>query len=285
LLLGAGFLVMALSFGGLIFSIFNNNAFVGGLEDDLNNIVFVGEDVPTEIDEPEKPKAKEDKEAGGGGGGKEDPTPVSKGRMADLVKNPDVPPSSKMDQVTNPELRLNVGVKNDKDVRNPPSSERYGDPNSKYDVASDGPGTGGGMGRGNGRGQGDGQGDGLRYGSGGGIGGNGPGGSGGRRVDDDDPPPPTPRPAGPSTPLNITFKPRPPYTDAARTNQVAGTVTLRVTFNANGTIGSVTPVNGLPYGLTENAIAAAKNIKFEPMKKNGIPQTVVKTLQFTYTMY
>lgn len=283
LLLGAAVLVFSISFGALMFSLFNSDAYIGALDDQLNNIVFVGEDIPTEIDEPEKQKAKEDKEDGGGGGGKEEQTPVSKGRIADLVKNPNVPPSAHMDQVTKPDIPLVVGVKSDREVRQPPSNEKYGDPNSKYDVDSDGPGTGGGQGRGNGRGQGDGQGDGLRYGQNGGQGGLGPGGQATRRTDDDEPPP-APK-VGPSTPLNILSKPKPPYTDAARQNQVQGTVTLRVTFNANGTIGGISPVSGLPYGLTESAIAAARNIRFEPMKKNGTPQTVTKTLQFTFTMY
>lgn len=282
LLLGAAVLVFSISFGSLMYSLFYNDAYVSSLDDNLSNIVYVGEDIPTEIDEPEKPKADKDKEAGGGGGGKEEQTPVSKGRIADLVKNPNVPPSAHLDQVTKPDIPLVVGVKSDKEVRNPPSNEKYGDPNSKYDVESDGPGTGGGQGRGNGRGQGDGQGDGLRYGSGGGTGGNNPGGGTGSRDDGDEPPPIK---TGPTTALSITYKPKPPYTDAARQNQVTGTVTLRVTFNANGTIGGISAVSGLPYGLTENAIAAARNIKFTPAMKNGQPYSVTKTLAFTFTMY
>lgn len=86
-------------------------------------------------------------------------------------------------------------------------------------------------------------------------------------------------------PLRITSKPRANYTDAARHNQVQGTVTLRVVFTASGQIGSVSPVNTLPCGLTEQAIAAAKEIQFEPAKKNGVPQTVAKLVQYSFTIY
>ena len=58
-------------------------------------------------------------------------------------------------------------------------------------------------------------------------------------------------------PLQILAKPRANYTDAARTNQTQGTVTLRVTFLANGEIGNVGIVNYLPDGLTEEAIKTA----------------------------
>jgi TonB family protein len=66
---------------------------------------------------------------------------------------------------------------------------------------------------------------------------------------------------------------------------VQGTVALRVVFTASGQIGSVSPVKGLSDGLTEQAIAAAKEIKFEPAKKNGVPQTVTKQVQYSFTIY
>lgn len=86
-------------------------------------------------------------------------------------------------------------------------------------------------------------------------------------------------------PIQIISKPRAYYTDAARQNQVQGTLTLRVVFMANGEIGSISPVTNLPDGLTEQAIAAAKEIKFEPSKKNGVSQTVTKQVQYSFTIY
>ena len=85
--------------------------------------------------------------------------------------------------------------------------------------------------------------------------------------------------------VNITSKPRANYTDAARQNNVQGTISLRVTFNANGTIGSVIPTNSLPYGLTEKAVAAARGIQFEPAMKNGVAITVTSVVQYSFTIY
>lgn len=86
-------------------------------------------------------------------------------------------------------------------------------------------------------------------------------------------------------PLQIISKPRANYTDMARQNQIQGIVSLRVTFSASGQIGIISPVSELPYGLTEQAIAAASQIKFEPLKRNGVPQTTIKLVQYNFTIY
>jgi TonB family protein len=86
-------------------------------------------------------------------------------------------------------------------------------------------------------------------------------------------------------PLNIIVKPKPLYTDAARQNNIQGTVTVRVVFLANGGIGSITPVSALSHGLTEQAIAAARKLVFLPQKAQGQPQTVVKSVQYSFSIY
>lgn len=88
-----------------------------------------------------------------------------------------------------------------------------------------------------------------------------------------------------SSPLKIISKPRAYYTDLARQNYVQGTIRLRVVFLADGTVGNITPVNNLPDGLTEQAIIAAKQIKFEPMIKNGRATTVIKKVQYNFAIY
>lgn len=74
--------------------------------------------------------------------------------------------------------------------------------------------------------------------------------------------------------LKILSQPRPEYTDQARMNNIQGTVQLRVTFLANGTIGKVSDVREnhedlRKFGLVKAAMKAAKKIKFEPAAKNG----------------
>jgi len=77
----------------------------------------------------------------------------------------------------------------------------------------------------------------------------------------------------------IIAKPDPGYTEEARRASVQGRVVLRVLFAENGQVSRITVVNGLPSGLTERAIAAARLIKFEPAELDGkrvdYPLTVV----------
>jgi TonB family protein len=86
-------------------------------------------------------------------------------------------------------------------------------------------------------------------------------------------------------PVCIISKPRAAYTDGARTNNIEGHVTLRVTFLANGTVGTVQVMDSLPYGLTENAIQAAKSIQFRPKMVDGQPVNTVMTFQYGFNIY
>jgi TonB family protein len=88
-----------------------------------------------------------------------------------------------------------------------------------------------------------------------------------------------------TNPVQILSKPRPKYTDVARQNVVTGIVRLRVTFLADGQIGSVVPVTTLPYGLTEEAIMAAKNIRFQPATVDGKAVTVSKTVEYSFMLF
>lgn len=86
--------------------------------------------------------------------------------------------------------------------------------------------------------------------------------------------------------VKIISKPKAPWTDeAVRAAQLEGTVTLRVEFLSNRRIGQIFAVNGLPYGLTESAVNAAKKIRFIPALKNGKPVTVFRQVQYNFTLY
>jgi TonB family protein len=67
----------------------------------------------------------------------------------------------------------------------------------------------------------------------------------------------------------VIEKPDPQYTGPAQDHQIEGTVVLRAVFAANGEVTNVQVLKGLPYGLTEEAVAAAKRIKFIPAMKDG----------------
>lgn len=86
-------------------------------------------------------------------------------------------------------------------------------------------------------------------------------------------------------PLMIILKPGPRYTDQARQTQTQGTVRVKVAFLASGGIGTIEIVSALPYGLTEQAIAAARKIVFIPAKKNKVNYSVTKTVEYSFTVY
>ena len=86
-------------------------------------------------------------------------------------------------------------------------------------------------------------------------------------------------------PMRIILKPPASYTDAARQAQVQGTIRVKIVFVANGAIGTIIVVNSLPYGLTEQAVAAAKKIVFIPPKRNKINYSVMKIVDYSFTLY
>lgn len=67
----------------------------------------------------------------------------------------------------------------------------------------------------------------------------------------------------------IISKPEPGYTEEARATSIQGTVVLRAVFTSAGEVEHINTVRGLPKGLTERAISAARHIKFIPGEKDG----------------
>jgi TonB family protein len=74
-----------------------------------------------------------------------------------------------------------------------------------------------------------------------------------------------------TTPVEITYKPNPVYTDEARSLKLEGEVLLDMSFSSNGTLQVNRVVRGLGHGLDEAAVAAAKKIRFKPAMRNGQP--------------
>ena len=283
LLLGASALMLFLTVGGWGVSLFQKELGVGAIGSETS-LAYLIDEVPMPVeDEPEKKD--KDKDGGGGGGGKEEPDPVNQGDLPNQTKDPIRPPDPKVFRSDNFELKTP-----------PPSTEgnktfeqkfgQWGDPTSKFGKLSSGPGSGGGMGTGVGTGAGSGYGTGTGSGSGSGYGsgegsGNGPG--SGRGSGSGEPPPAAV--AKITSPLKITFQPKATYTDEARSNNVQGAVRLKITLLASGQVGSIVPLSRLPYGLTEKAIAAARQIRFEPKTVNGVPITTNITREYTFTIY
>ena len=83
----------------------------------------------------------------------------------------------------------------------------------------------------------------------------------------------------------LLAKPEPQYTEEARRNQVSGTVLLIAVFASSGEVVQVRALHSLPFGLTEQAIAAARRIKFEPAMKNGRAVSVYMNLEYNFNLY
>jgi protein TonB len=88
-----------------------------------------------------------------------------------------------------------------------------------------------------------------------------------------------------TTKARLISKPEPQYTEEARKNQITGTVVLKVVFASNGTVQNIRTVSGLPNGLTERAIAAARQIKFVPATKDGHQVSMWMQLEYNFNLY
>ena len=234
-------------------------------------------------------KPKPERAAGGGGGGREEQKPASFGKVpqASLEVPQVVAPDPKPVLPKNPSLPVAATVVADP-MLVPPDARvlPYGDYKSKSNDPSSGPGTGNGIGTGQGGGIGPGEGGGLGPGRGGNIGGGdfnagggGPGGGGGgdysRIFTGKDV----------TTKARLISKPEPQYTEDARKNQITGTVVLKCVFSSGGQVTNIRTVSGLPYGLTERAIAAARQIKFVPATKDGHQVSMWMQLEYNFNLY
>jgi TonB family protein len=218
---------------------------------------------------------------GGGGGGDHNLMPPQTGKLP--------PPSNVFATIpiappTNPQSLPVAGIDIDPALWKDLKAPVYGDPNSTSEAPSKGPGNGGGIGTNNGLGIGSGDGPGVGPGKDGNIGGGPrqPGccGSGSSEG--------TGGPVSASQAeqrARLLFKPEPQYTEEARINQITGTVVLRVIFSSSGEVDQIRALRTLPFGLTERAIAAARQIRFVPAMKNGRPVSVFMQLEYNFNLY
>jgi TonB family protein len=235
-------------------------------------------------------KAEKIKPGGGGGGGREERTDASMGKLpqASLTIPQVVAPDPHPPVIKNPALPMPATLDADP-VLFPPDTRnlQYGDPKSKSTTPSSGPGTGNGIGTGTGGGVGSGSGGGYGPGNGGNTGGGdrregggGPGGGGGgtdyNRIF---------RSSEVSSRARVLEKPEPQYTESARKNQITGTVVLRAVFSSSGSVTNISTIRGLPDGLTERAISAAKQIRFVPAQKDGHPVSMWMQLEYNFNLY
>jgi TonB family protein len=93
-----------------------------------------------------------------------------------------------------------------------------------------------------------------------------------------------PAPAAKTIPAEITYKPRPVYTDEGRRLKVEGEVLLEAVFTTDGQVRVLRVVRGLGHGLDESAIAAAQKIQFKPALQNGQPVDFQAVLHIVFEL-
>jgi protein TonB len=222
---------------------------------------------------------------GGGSGGDGEPLPTQSGKLpppsAILASIPKTPPAYA------PALPV-AGIDIDPALWKDTKTPVFGDPRSNSTTPSKGPGQGGGMGVNNGLGIGDGNGPGFGPGNKGNMG-NGDKQTGccggGAARDNGDWTNRILQGGEVEQRAKLLLKPEPQYTEEARRNQITGTVMLRVVFSSGGQVEQIRAVQTLPFGLTEKAIAAARQIRFVPAMKGGRPVSVWMQLEYNFNLY
>lgn len=80
----------------------------------------------------------------------------------------------------------------------------------------------------------------------------------------------------------ISSKPLPGYSTEAIAHNVRGRVVLKAVLCRTGKVTNVQVIESLPFGMTEKAIEAARQIKFEPAERNGRRVSEVIRLEYNF---
>ena len=76
----------------------------------------------------------------------------------------------------------------------------------------------------------------------------------------------------------------PSYTEAARKERIEGIVRLRAIIDEEGRVESLEALEGLSHGLTEAAMDAIREWRFEPAKLEGEPVSVFFELTVNFRL-
>jgi UDP-N-acetylenolpyruvoylglucosamine reductase len=89
-------------------------------------------------------------------------------------------------------------------------------------------------------------------------------------------------------PKEVTQRPRfghrtsPDFTTEALAHHVRGRVVLSAVLCGTGKMTDIKVIEGLPFGMTERVIEAARQIKFEPAEKGGRRVSEVVRLEYNF---
>jgi protein TonB len=74
------------------------------------------------------------------------------------------------------------------------------------------------------------------------------------------------------------------YTDEARTKGVTGAVLLEIVIKSDGTVGNVSVLRGLGFGLDDRAMSAVRNWRFSPARRLGTPVDVLVEVEVEFSL-
>ncbi|HZI19638.1 MAG TPA: TonB family protein [Pyrinomonadaceae bacterium] len=84
---------------------------------------------------------------------------------------------------------------------------------------------------------------------------------------------------------HITSRPHPSFTEEARRAGTTGFVRLRAVLAWDGTVKHIMVLKSLPHGLTERAVAAARQIKFVPARAGETPVSQWVVIEYGFRVY
>ncbi len=82
----------------------------------------------------------------------------------------------------------------------------------------------------------------------------------------------------------VIFMPKPKYTEEARASKVTGKVVLSVEVLSDGSVGRISIVRSLGYGLDENAIMTVRQGRFSPATLEGKPVVANAKIEVSFNI-
>jgi len=83
----------------------------------------------------------------------------------------------------------------------------------------------------------------------------------------------------------VKYAERAKYTDEARQAGVKGKAIVKVEFASDGQLKHILVLQGLSHGLTQEAVRAARKMKFIPAMKDGQMVSVIANIEFVFSLY
>jgi TonB family protein len=65
---------------------------------------------------------------------------------------------------------------------------------------------------------------------------------------------------------------------------VTGDVVLEIVIRSDGSVGDVKVLRGLGFGLNDRAVAAVRNWKFSPARRQGTPVDVIVEVEVEFSL-